>query len=94
MRFNEGGRDLVESERVEKRSSTNTACHKAQASQIGLHNPCRMWVPLSHPVMRVWPLNSQSRYLELFCSSQLQGWHGDVAISLSWYHEECAPKCA
>ena len=32
MRFNEGGRDLVESKGVVKRSSTHATCHKTQAS--------------------------------------------------------------
>ena len=58
MRFTEGERDLVESERVVKRSNTHATKHKTQASQFGIHYPHRMWVPLSQPVICVWPLDS------------------------------------
>ena len=47
-----------------------------------VYPPPRMWVPLSHPLIRVWPLNSQFQYLERCYSSQLKDWHEDVAISV------------
>ena len=63
MQFDEGGRDPVQSERVVKQGGTHATCHKTQAAQFGVH-PRRMWIPLSHPVICVWLLNSQSQYLE------------------------------
>ena len=66
MRFNEGGRDLAESERVVKRCSTQCHMLHTLASQFGLHHFRRKWVPLPHPVMCVCPLNNQTQYLELY----------------------------
>ena len=84
MRFDEDGRVLVDSERFVKRvASIYATCHKTQASQFGIHHPRRMRAPLSHPVMCVWPLNSQIQYPELFFNSQLRDRHGDAAISFS-----------
>ena len=54
---------LVESERVVERVAPMPHATNAQAAQFGTRHPSRMWVSLSHPVMCVWPLNSQSQFL-------------------------------